>query len=456
MKEKFYFIIPIVFVILTGIIGISLLMKETTTTITLDINPSIEIKLTNDLTVKNIKALNKDANEIIKINYKDQNLHQVFDEIVTKLIDKGYLEDDTLTIVFSSKGTLDPYAVADELKKEAGKFEIYIDVVVVEKITAEDEKLAKKYNITPAKAAYLNSIVDKTESASIDGLLTKSTRELREIENTGIYCNDGYIEAGGSCLKIVKTESPVEGEVCPRGYYEYQGVCYDNKPIEDGNELVCPYDYKLEGTKCIRKNYIDAEPAKYTCEQGEAKTRLKAGLTFKEAGDANDIVCVDYSNATHPVSPCELPADDETERLSANGTCYWHRAPVIESGCPGKVQVGDMCWDDASNILICAGYRDGKQYSSRNEYCENSIRYFDPIISEYKCPDSKYELEGNKCVETDEIESMHIKVCPQGTVLVDNDRCIDKTQTENKQPGLKCEQQDAIFKNNTCYIVEFE
>ena len=43
------------------------------------------------------------------------------------------------------------------------KDDIGAEIIVINKINKEDIKLAKKYNINPAKAAYINSIVkDKT------------------------------------------------------------------------------------------------------------------------------------------------------------------------------------------------------------------------------------------------------------------------------------------------------
>ena len=113
-----------------------------------------------------------------------------------------------------------------------------------------------------------------------------------------------------------------------------------------------------------------------------------------------------------------------------------------------------MCWDDASNILICEGYRDGKQYSSRSEYCENSIKYIDPTISEYKCEDKNAKLDGNKCI-LEEIEpANHKRICPSGYTLVDNDRCINYDNTQNKISGYSCEDNNSKLVNDTCIIYE--
>ena len=285
----------------------------------------------------------------------------------------------------------------------------------------------------------------------MENLANKSVSELNETKTTGKYCDKEYTLEGDWCYKEIDRTSASDGEVCPLGYLEYDGKCYEEAPIEETNTFVCHDDFYLEEDKCVRIETINAEASRFACSQGEAKTKVSLGLTDQTNGDANDIVCVDYSEATHPVSPCEL--NDGTEYTMSGGKCYWHRAPVIASGCPGKIQIGDFCWDDASNIYICAGYRDGKQYSNRNEYCENSVKYFEPIVSEYKCPNG-YTLSGNQCVKEEKQEAMHERKCPNEYTLVNNDRCINYNKMANKENGLVCEGDNSRLKGNMCIIYE--
>ena len=239
--------------------------------------------------------------------------------------------------------------------------------------------------------------------------------------------------------------------VCATGYYEYNGKCYEEVRSEEGNKYICHDEFKLNGNKCYRTEIINAEPVKYACNNGDAKTKLEMGLTNAESGDANDIVCVDLSSATHPVSPCE--ANDGTEYTVVGGKCYWHRAPIIESGCPGKVKVAGECWDDATGIYICVGHRDGKRYSSRSEYCENSIKYINPIVSEYKCP-IEYNLSGDKCRKDEVEDAIHERVCPNGYSLVNNDRCINYNKSINKQNGYVCNKDNTRLEGNICIIYD--
>lgn len=368
------------------------------------------------------------------------------------MVDKGYIEDVAVILVYS-EGNVDKTNLEEILKKDFGEKEVGVDVITIEKITKEDKEIANKYNITPAKASYIYSITNERENIEIDNLVNKSVKELKETKDRGTYCDDGYELNGDFCLKEIDRESASDGEVCPRDYLEYNGVCYEEKPGTALDNLICREEFELEGTQCTRTLVMNAEPVKYGCDKGEEKTRGELGLTNKEGSDADQIICVDLSNVTHPVTPCELPANDPTERTMAGGRCYWHRAPVIEAGCPGKIQINGFCWDDASSVYICAGYRDGKQYSSKSEYCEHSIKQYDPIVTEYRCP-TDFELNGSKCTKVEYENAYNEIVCPEGYTKLENDRCINENKTTNKVDGLVCSKDNSKLKGNMCIIYE--
>ncbi len=453
MKDKkiIYILVGLIFIL--GIMGFILWNNRTISTITLDINPSVEIKLGKNEKVKSVKALNEDAKDIITSDLKGTSLEDSINKLTEKVIEKGYAEEGRVVVLVYSKGSTDNQNVEEIVRKSFDERHIQLELIAVENISKEDIKLAKKNNISPAKAAYINSIVEEKAKIEIKDLVEKPVEELLETKNTGRYCSEGYQLEGDFCLKEVKRVKAPDGLVCPEGYYDYEGVCYEEVPSEELDEMFCQDEFELMGNKCRRTIIIEAEPKEFSCPRGEAKTRSEMELTGPDAGDANYVVCVDTSHATHPVNPCELPADDPTERTFVGGRCYWHRAPVIAEGCPGKVQVDGMCWDDASNILICVGARDGKQYSSRDEFCENSIEYIDPIVTEYRCEDG-FKLNGNKCEKEEEMDAMHERTCPKNYTLVNNDRCINHDKTANKTNGFVCDEENTRLKGNECIYYE--
>ncbi len=451
MKNKTIIILG--FLLIGLVVVLFLWNNRVVSTITLDINPSIEIMFGKNEKVKKVVALNEDAKDIISNDLKGMTLEESLSTLANNIIDKGYADDGLVTVIMHSTGNIENRDAEMIMRQKFDDRQLQLDVIVVENITKEDKELAKKNNISPAKASYINSIVENNKNIDVNDLADKPVQELRETKNTGRYCDKGYTLDGDFCLKEIRREKAPDGLVCPNGYFDDNGICYEEVMFIELDNLVCRDDFIQDGKECLRTEIIDANPSKFSCPSGEEKTRAELGLTSPEAGDANDVVCVDLSNATHPVTPCELPANDPTERMSAGGKCYWHRAPVIEAGCPGKIQVDGMCWDDATNVLICAGYRDGKQYSSRNDICEHSIKYIDPVVTEYECPDG-FKLDGNKCKREEKEEAMRERVCPSGYTKVEGDHCLNYNKTTNKVDGLVCDAPDTKLKGNECIYYE--
>ncbi|MGM9850323.1 MAG: hypothetical protein ACI31V_05460 [Bacilli bacterium] len=449
MKKKI--IIPIIglLILIIGTICLIKFNNRVVSTLTIDINPSIEIDLNRKDKVVRIKALNEDAKEIVNKKYNNKTLDETFNLLATDLIEKGY--DNNMDVILYADGNIKQKEVGKQLEFIFGQNNIHTEIIVIEEVTKEDKELAKKYNISPAKASYIKTIVNENENINIDILVNKPVTELNETKRTGKYCDREYTLEGDWCIKEINREPAKRGNVCPEGYTEKDGICYEEVGILEKDNYVCRDEFTLKDDKCVRNHVMEATPSKYVCNSGVAKTRLELGLTFAEAGDANDIVCVDTSNGTHPVSPCET--NDGTEYTYAGGTCYWHRAPVIASGCPGKIQVNGECWDDASNVLICVGARDGKRYNSRDEFCEDSIKYNDPIITEYKCEFEDAKLSGDKCIIEEIEDAQKERYCPTGYTKTEEDRCINKNNIKEKQDGYYCEDGKRLEKNE-CITIE--
>ena len=450
MKKKIIILITLTIILLIGIISFVIWNNRTVSTITIDINPSLEIRLNKSNIVKSIIPLNDDAKSIINKSMQGKKLDNTLKLLTDNAIEEGYI-DEQVDILIHSEGIITNNEVQNKLISTLDKKNIAANIIKVDTITKEDKALSKKYNISVSKAAYINQVTKENQNIDVSYLVEKSVNELEETKNRGVYCQQDYTLEGDFCLKEIGREKTETGKVCPKGYYEYQDKCYEEVGSEEGEKLVCNEGFVLKNEKCYHEESIMAEPVKYECAKGEAKTRLELKLSSPNDGDAKEIVCVDYSNATHPVSPCE--ANDGTEYTYANGKCYWHRAPVIAEGCPGKVQVNGECWDDATGIYICVGYRDGTRYSSKDEYCENSITYTDPIVTEYKCP-KEYTLNNNKCEKQEIEETHHERLCPSGYTMIEQGRCINKNKTVSKEDGYVCNQENSRLKGNECIIYE--
>ena len=267
MKKKIIFSIIICLVLLICITSFIFWNNRVVSTITLDINPSIEINLDKKDIIKSIIALNDDAKEIVNNSLKGKSLDEVLNSITDKLIEKEYVDSDNLVdIILYSDGNISNKEVKNKLGDIFHKNDISFEMITIKKITSEDKKLAKKYNISPAKIAYIKKLSKNDKNINIDNYANKSISEIRETHKTGRYCGKDYILEGDWCLKEKERKQATKGEICPRGYNELNGVCYEEISAVEGNNYICEEGFNLSNNKCILDQVYDA---KGKCESGE-------------------------------------------------------------------------------------------------------------------------------------------------------------------------------------------
>ncbi|MBQ6477035.1 MAG: hypothetical protein IJI43_01180 [Bacilli bacterium] len=322
MKKKV--IVLLLCLVVLGVVGFILFSNKVVSTITLDINPSIEIGLDKNNKVIKVKALNSDAKDIVS-SVKGKTLDKVLSNITNSLIDKGYGEDDhTIEILIYATGSISSKETEEKLIKSFDGTGVVPHIIVVEKITKADKELAKKYDISLAKAAYINSIVKDNDKLDIELLTDKSVRDLFSTKETGKYCDKGYSLEGDFCIKEISSEAAKEGKVCPNGDSLIGGGCYS---IDDGDQWVCPNgsiyekskdtmvelcpdtftytiakgnyscseDYTLSGNRCIKKVIEDAFK-KHTCPSGYSKLDNGRCINYNKTTDFVDGYVCDKEN----------------------------------------------------------------------------------------------------------------------------------------------------------------
>lgn len=183
--------------------------------ITLDINPSIKLELDKDNKVINMIALNEDAKDIVLSDYEGNSLESVINEVTNKLIEKGYAHDK-LVILVGTSGTITSNEVKDLIDKKLTTDNIDYSVMIPE-ISDTSSKLAKEYNITESKAAYLEEVIKNNSNLKIEDIkdmsindIVNKTNETTEnntndnTENTSQSTNNGGGYGGGSKCDYVR------------------------------------------------------------------------------------------------------------------------------------------------------------------------------------------------------------------------------------------------------------
>lgn len=190
IKKNTKIIIPIfvgLVVILSGVLVYLNLKKEEievkrkfddkiVSTITIDINPSFKLELNKDNKAINILSLNDDAENIEINDYKGKDFNKVFDNITKELIEKEYVNEKAY-ILLNIGGKIKEEDVKKVITDSFKSNNINAEIIVPT-ITDSSKELAKKYNITESKAAYIEQIVKNNTKLKIEDIVENSVKDI--------------------------------------------------------------------------------------------------------------------------------------------------------------------------------------------------------------------------------------------------------------------------------------
>ena len=420
--------------------------KSKLSIITLDINPSIRLSVNKNNKVVKIIALNEDAKDIVDNKLKNKSLDDALQIITDKIIDNVDRTNNKYVILINSEGDIKNIDVERKINKFFSERNTEVEVISIDNITTEDEKVAKEYNITPSKAAYINSIKKENNDIDIEVIVDKSVSELKETKETGYYCDEGYILEGDSCLKEIRRDKKIEEYGCASGYSEIDGKCYEAIDSIEIKSTTCQKEFIYKDGKCVRT--ITTEPKyQYKCDNG----MLVRKNDYFRYEQTDKYICIDTSNSKKPTLRCLT----EPHKI-INGECYVGPAPTIGGGCPSPDKlVGGGCYSlDPKDQYVCPdGTIYHKSQNSVPEYCPDTLKYKDATIVSVSCDDG-YTKKGNKCMKDEIIDVERKYSCPNGYTLTDNNRCINKNNISDKQKNIFCEDRNARLENDICIVYE--
>ena len=311
------------------------------------------------------------------------------------------------------------------------------DVIVVDKITNEDEELAKKYNVSAPKASYMRSIVEENENISLDDLTNKSVNELKEIKETKMYCDNGYILNHGMCYKEKETIDALKGTVCPGDYVEYNGRCHKETRAIESDQLLCRDGFVLVGNDCVN---TDTHKAQAKCDKGELRDNNK---------------CVERVVVAEAYEYCRDPG-----RTLYNHKCLATK-PTINGGClNGDMLLNGKCVNTRDDYYMAEWKCPNGQVKSNADgtLLDNDTHCYDEKVTDnvvYTCDDDNYTLNGDECTGTFKEPTIKELICPNGAIKVDDgSRCIDQKDIKEKIDGYYCEGNNTRLEGNKCVIYD--
>ena len=211
--------------------------------ISLDINPSIEIKTNRHDQVISVIALNEDAQKVLQNqDFKLEKLDTAVASIVTAVIDQGYLTTDRNVILVSveNKNMVKAKILVDSLnlvvKKSASAHEMKLTVLsqTLEKNKAESEE-AKELGVSVGRLKLLKKIEIATENLTAKSLSHKSMSELLAIAKENEVDLEDTIQVEES-LEADSTVTPVaeENDMAEDNYMEDQANSSERDSEEKG------------------------------------------------------------------------------------------------------------------------------------------------------------------------------------------------------------------------------
>lgn len=154
--------------------------------VSLDVNPSIELKVDNDEDVISATGLNADGKKVLEgMDLEDTDLDVAVNAIIGSMLKHGYLSEMQNSILLSVSGVegYDANALETKLASEVNAL-LKGGAVLSQNVTDADASLVKKadeYGITVGKASLINEIVKNSKTHSFEQLAGLTINELNLI-----------------------------------------------------------------------------------------------------------------------------------------------------------------------------------------------------------------------------------------------------------------------------------
>ncbi len=173
-------------------------------TVSLDVNPSIEITVNQKERVLAVDAKNEDGKKVIgDMDFKGSDLDVTLNALIGSMLKNGYLSDIANSILVSVDNS-DPDKSArlqERLAEEINKMlqtDTFSGAVLSQTISSDSDlqKLADKYGITLGKAQLIQQIISKDTRHTFEELVSLTINELNLLSKSGSITLDNVDSVG--------------------------------------------------------------------------------------------------------------------------------------------------------------------------------------------------------------------------------------------------------------------
>ncbi len=233
-------------------------------TVSIDVNPALEIKVNKDQKVLSVIPKNDDAKEIIgNMDFSNTDVRVVVNAILGSMITKGYISELANSILVSVDDA-DPETakvLQDKLMEDINKTISggSFDGAVLGQVITNDEEMdtvAAEYGITASKAQLIKQITDQNPTLKFDDLVSLSINDLnllkkdtKGISSIGVASEAAYIgsEEAVRIALVNANIDKVDTEFLKVDFdYENGVICYDVSFHKNEEDLNYDYDYNID------------------------------------------------------------------------------------------------------------------------------------------------------------------------------------------------------------------
>ena len=230
-------------------------------TVSLDVNPSVEIQVNQKERVLKVIPLNQDGEIIIgDMDFSGSDVNVAVNAMIGSMLQNGYLNElaNSILISVDNQDLAKGAALQERLTAEVNKLlqtDTFNGAVLSQTVSKSDElqKLAEKYDITMGKAQLIRDILSESSLHTFDELAHLSINELNlllhknptatiQVETVGTASDKAYI-GEAKAKEIVLGKAGVNANNVTAYKVEldtHQGIMvYDVEFISEGLEYDC-------------------------------------------------------------------------------------------------------------------------------------------------------------------------------------------------------------------------
>lgn len=363
-------------------------------TVSLDVNPSIQITVNEKERVLEVKALNKDGGIVIgDMDFEGSDIDVAMNALIGSMLRKGYLNELANSILISvdnndpAKGEQLQEKLTEkvnELLESDGFFGAVLGQTIRE--NGNLQQLAEQYGITQGKAQLIQQILDSTTGHTFEELAPLTINELNLIISTGTSSVEKVSSLGYASDKAYIGEDKAKETAFAHAGVSGQDILFYEMDMDlEKGVMVYEIEFKCGG---FEYEYdIDAQTGEIIKNKKEVDDDFPAG-SQASSGKTDDPDAGSQSPAPGTKTP---DAGSQTPASGTNTPAAGTQSPGGNTATPpSSPQDGVGNAGGTSGILTL---EQAKEIALNHAGQSASNVYFDKVELDHDHGMQKYEIE---------------------------------------------------------------